>query len=378
MGLFNDLPTLTTSLLTKLWGTVCKLFFLLPGVMIHGPLLIHVDERLQVDLKRPYHRDYPEPGLFVDEQWIPLDESATQSYTLYGTEVWLAFGEIQSFLRPSSLEANEDEIQTTLDERDVDEAGALADGFGLTADGGVNATADAIARVMAEAPGDPGTLRQTLAKPFLAGYFMMAGAFCVLLDDNGRMEFVKAQTTDEPARGMIVDDEFKKAESPGVYYERWGGTMAVSARGWESLFNLATAEVLRSKDDLEQQTGRAVGTGTEDVDVTVLHRTATFAHDRLADYAPFDLFDGNQTRRQVQTAHEAHSKKNQQSNLLMYGGMVIAFFLGALSPRLNGTSGGGGGGGGGPVLPTPSLTPPPELVGQAADLAGTLVATGVV
>ena len=366
MGLFNDLPTLETPLLTKLWGTICKLV-LLPGVLIHGPLLIHIDEHLRVDLMRPYYRDYPEAGLYVDGTWIPLDESATHSYTMYGVEVYLAFGDIRSLLRPSSLETDEDAVEEVLDREELTVDGALR--WGVRSDGGIATTASAIARTMAEAPGSPGRLRPLLARPFLISYFMLAGAFCVLLDDNGRMEWVKAAVVDEPARGLVVDGEFKKAESPGVFYTRWGGTMAVSARGWESLFNLATAEVLRSKDDLEQQTKTAVGPDDDDVQVTVVHRTAAFAHDRLADYAPFDLFDGNQTRRQTQTAHEAHAKKDSSSNLLMYGGMVVAFFVGAISPRLNGT-GGGGGGGGGIALPLPALTPPPELVSHAADLGG--------
>lgn len=367
MGLFNDLPSLETDLLTKLWGTVCKLV-LLPGVLIHGPLLIHIDEDLRVELKRPYRRDYPEPGLFVDGEWIPLDESATQSYTLYGTPVYLSFGEIGSFLNPSALE---------VDEAVVQEAQPPADGdVGLSADGGVHATASAVARIMAEAPGSPGKLRQRLARPFLIGYFMLAGAFCLQLDDNGRLDVIKAKAVDEPERGLVVDGEFKKAESPGVYFERWGGTMAVSAVGWESLFNLATAEILRSKDALEQRGESRVGAGEGAVDVTVIHRTAAFAHDRLADYAPFDLFDGNQTRRSVQTAHEAHAKKDQRSNLLMYGGMIIAFFVGALSPRLNGTSGGGGGGG--IALPMPTLVPPVDQLATAADVVGMALASGVV
>lgn len=378
MGFLNDLPNLTTSLLTKLWGAVCKLFFLLPGTLIHGTMLVHVDERLRVDIKRPYRREYPEPGLYVNADggvWIPLDESATHAYTMYGVDVYLAFGDIRAFLRPSALETDEADVDLALEDRLLDDQGRLIGGWSVTDGGAVQTTANAIARTMAQF-GPSRSIRHTLAMPFLMGYFMLAGAFCIHLDDNGRMDWVKAQVVNEPAYGLVVDDEFKKAEAPGVLFERWGGTMAVSAKGWESLFNLATAEILRSKDEYERDTGTSVGAG--ETEVTVVRRTVAFAHDRLADYAPFDMFDGAQTRRQVQTGYEAHRKKESSSDLLMYGGMIIAFFVGALSPRISGTGGGGGGGGGGISLPMPTLVPSPDLLVHASDVAGHMTALGVV
>jgi hypothetical protein len=334
--MFDKLPDLETGLFTKLWELCVKPFFFMAAIL-QGSTAITIDSRGRVRFKPMHVVDDP-AGIVVDGEFVPHDGL----FSVWNVTFAILVEDITALLNPSSMEVEREAVA------DVD-----------------------LRNVTVVTLGSGRSLRAALAWPFWVLGTAFMGMLAIQVDKDGNLRFKKATRVDEPDPGFVVGDEFKHDRGKGAVFKRWSTNIIFPIKGWESLWNPATSELLRAKDEAEA-TGKAIADGEGKYAGVKVHDRIAVGIDRLNEYAPFALFDGSQTRKQMQTASIAREKHSDTSTLAYIGGLLMAFMLGAITPRLNGMAGGGGGGGSVPI-PMPTILPM-----DALNIATDVLAAGVV
>lgn len=351
MGMFNELPDLETSSADKFHRLLVMPLWML-AAMIQGEVCLWIDADGDLHFK-PFERvtlESGEEGIVVDGEFRPADGPGT-FLQRFGVTFVIAFEDVRTLLNPSALQVKDD----------------------VAANGGATAPDTSIELVTV---GSVGSLRAWLAKPFWFAAVLAQPSTTVELDADGIIKFQKASEITEPEEGVVVNDQFKHADGRGCFFNKWGSRFSLSVKGMEALWNPATAEILRAKDEVEAETDATVGVGDDERTSVPVRVTTAVNASRLADYEPFAMFDGTTTRKQMNTAYEARAKYKDGSTLGKIMAILTAFMLGAISPRLNGASGGGGGGGF--SMPVGVLAPNPDHLLQLHGVLDVVSIAGVV
>ncbi|MWG33145.1 hypothetical protein [Halomarina oriensis] len=313
-------------------------------MLIQGPTCLWIDSNRNIHYKSYEKVEIGgETGIIVAGRFVP-DDGPSSYFRVWNVEFTIAFEDIRSLLNPATLEVPADELAEATE----------GDG-------------DLHVHVFG---GDSTPLRATLAFPFWFFATIFQGDTCVHIDDSGNLRFKKMKSVKRPRRGNVVDDEFKSADGRGAAFNRWSTDIGLSLQGMEGMWNPATSEILRAKEAVETATdgGTTIGAGEDEKSGVVARVTTAVSSGRLADYAPFSMMDGSFNRQQMNTVYESRSEFEDKSTFIYIGGLVVAFFIGAMSPRLNGSTGGGGGSGGiSAPVPMPSLTVDPATVQAGLD-----------
>ncbi|WP_435359290.1 hypothetical protein [Haloarchaeobius sp. DFWS5] len=299
------------------------------AILLNGPTCIQIDGRLIRFLPMTVLDD--KDGVIVDGEFVP-DDGPGSYFSLYNTPIAIHVADMESLLTPAALQVDHD---------------LLADIRGDTPELLVH--------------GKTKALKHKLAFLCFFAALGMQGATSVHVDSSGNLAPKKMKRVSEPEDGVVVGDEFKAANGAGSFFKRWNVSVAFDIHGMEGLWNPATSEILRAKDAAEER-GMKIGAGEDEKTCVSTRNSTLVSAARLADYDPFAMKDGTSTRKQQNAAYEARSKFTDRTTLGRILGLLFAFLLGAISPRLNGqTAGGGGGGGGGFSAPIPSVSPPDIL-----------------
>lgn len=345
MGLLGSLPSLENNALHTIWEySVKPLMFV--ALMVQGTTAIVIDEHLNIHFKKATKVRDPELGVIVDGEFIPADGQGS-FYTKWNTTVVVHIEDLDALLNPAT---------TTIDEADV-----------------AAVERDPDTEIVIH--GSSRSLRELLAAPFWMFFIVFLGTCSIYIDENRNLDIKKAKKVDEPDTGLVVSDEFKRADGHGCLFQRWNTRIGLAIEGLEALWNPSTAEILRAKEEVEMETDESIGAGSREKEGVVARERTLVNAGRISDYQPFAMLDGSQSRKQMMIAYEAHSKKSDRSAVFVYGGMVMSFFMGAISPRLNGSGGGGGGGVG---LPVPTIAPLDVVDPTIIDAGISLAVAGVV
>jgi hypothetical protein len=351
--MFDNLPNLESSSTDKLHRLVVMPFWFL-GLLIQGDTCLWIDASGNLHFK-PFQRvtlENGEEGIIVDGEYRPADGPQTFMQRFNVTLV-VAFEDIRTLLNPSALQVDED----------------------VLADGG---TAEVASPVEIVTTGSSRSVRALLAWPFWFSAVLLQPSTCIEVDDDGYVKFQKGREVSEPEDALVVNDQVKRAEGPGCFFQRWGARFSFSRKGEEALWNPATAEILRAKDQVEAETDATIGAGEDEKQGVYARVSTAVSPARLADYVPFAMMDGTMSRKQMNTAYEARSKYKDGSTLGKIIAILTAFMLGAMSPRFNGTAGGGGGSSGGFSLPIGYLAPNPDHFVQLQGVLDVVATAGVV
>jgi hypothetical protein len=357
MGAFSKLPSLKTGLITA-FREVMALPFFVYFFLINGDTCLYIRDdlsiefrdgkRTEVEIENGAGQLESVEGMIVGQEFIPADgHNSFFKMRFLGTEFLLAFEDFEALTNPGTLAIEDGDVATV---PQGEHSILVADGHGSR-------------------------LKKVLTVPLLKLALLLQGSTAVVLDEDRRIRFKGAKTVDDPREGIVVGSDFKDNRGPATSFTNMSVNVFIAWDEHESLINPAAPEMLRAMDEAEEE-GELVGPkdrtltpedvpdhlatdgGTIQTKPGVRCRKTTGINlGRLAEYAPFSMKRGTDTRQTMNFAWEARSKHEDSSNALMYVGMVMAFFVGALSPRLSGT-GGGGGGGGGFAMPVPQLAPP--------------------
>jgi len=338
----SDKPDLERSMLSVLREALAIPFFFFAAI-IQGPTALVIDRHGELQFKPTKIVEEPEYGAVIDGEFVPADGPGS-ILRCYRVPFVIHVEDIESLLNPATTNIDGDHV----------------------------ASGDMGPSMHTVVIGDVSRNRARLALPFWMGALLVQGTTCIHIDDNRRLQFKSAREEKEPEPGMVVDKEFKKATGAGVLFDRFGTTIAFSKEHMEGLWNPATSEILRAVEEAEAE-GQLIGDGGYS---GVFVRPSTVVNvGRLSDYQPFAMLDGTSSRKQMDTAYAA-ATDDDGTGLGRIMAIIMAFALGAMSPRLNGLSGGGGGGGGEFSAPTsmpgmidPGVLVSPEIATAAMDIA---------
>ena len=291
-------------------------------------------------------------GVVVDGEFKPADgPGAFLGYSFLGTKMCIAYEDIHALLRPTAFDVDD------LDIAKLEKARRNV--------------------VIPDGVGRDNLLRKVLRVPMLLYILLIYGHTVISVTDQGHVSFEPGKSVDKPRPGIVVGSEFADNRGKGTTFKMFGFSLYFHRKGSEALFNPAVPEILRAIDEAGAATDESADGVGSDYEGVEVRDTATVNVGRLAEYEPFAMKDGHETRQSMNIAFEALAKFKSTNTLLYVAGLIMAFFIGAISPRLNGSAGGGGGGGGGFGIPMPTVMPPLHLdPGLVADLAGAVVILG--
>jgi hypothetical protein len=361
-GLDKDKPKLETG-----FGAVVKKILALPVIVylliVNGMTCIYITKDMAIRFV-PTSKHTVEidgetiEGVIVDGEFIPADgPGAFLGYSFLGTKMCIGYEDIKALLRP-----------TAFDDEEIDVAKLEKARRNVVVPEGVDRD---------------NLLRKVLRVPMLLYILLVYGHTVISVTPQGHVSLEPGESVDKPRPGIVVGSEFADNRGKGTTFKAFGFNLYFHLKGSEALFNPAVPEIMRAIDDVGAATdggADGVGVGVDGQEISryqgvEVRDTATVNVGRLAEYEPFAMKDGHETRQSMNFAFEALSKFKSTNTLLYVAGLIMAFFIGAISPRLNGSAGGGGGGGG-LGIPMPAIMPPlqvdPALVADVVGVVGVI------